>query len=82
MTIEQSSIVWSRDKNRLEFSYYSIVYEKEIFDMANMPKDDIRFLRTLHDGNAIFAYKEHSKNRASCRNAQNGFFGNEILYLL
>lgn len=33
-----------------------------ILDMANMPKDDIRFLRTLHDGNAIFAYKEHSKN--------------------
>ncbi len=30
--------------------------------MVNIPKDDIRFLRTVHDGNAIFAYKEHSNN--------------------
>jgi len=28
--------------------------------MANMPKDDIRFLRKLHDDSALFAYKEHS----------------------
>lgn len=28
--------------------------------MGNIPKDDIRFLRKLHDDNALFAYKEHS----------------------
>ena len=31
-----------------------------LFVMANIPKDDIRFLRTLHDESAIFAFKEHS----------------------
>lgn len=27
--------------------------------MSNMPKDDIKFLRKLHDENTLFAFKEH-----------------------